>query len=189
MIKMWCISAMEYYSATNRNLTYTWTLKKKLNKTESDSQRPSPDWWLPEGEGLGTGWAGERVKEHKLAVTKEARGLRDSMRNRVNNIVVTMVQAGPGHVRGTLCKVDDCLTTVLQAEHITIGHGLQIGAFTRLLVTPQTSSECRLCLTSVHQDLVKCFGFSYILKWNVYSKKEDLQLRLNKCKVAEPRCM
>ena len=68
--------------------------------------------------GGGTGGPGERdkgIQKYKLAVTKQSEGYTVQHRNIVDNILITMygVRWGLGIWEGPVCKVHDCLTTML----------------------------------------------------------------------------
>ena len=68
---------------------------------------------MPEGWGLNE--KGKGIKKYRLVVTKICTEVKYSVGNAVSNIVVTMY--GARWVleisEGTLCKVYDCLTTML----------------------------------------------------------------------------
>ena len=57
----------------------------------------------------------KKEKKYKLVVTKQSQNVQYSVGNIVNNIVITMYGARWVHeiLRGLLCKVYDCLTTML----------------------------------------------------------------------------
>ena len=57
-----------------------------------DTEREQIDGWQKRG-GLRAGERGEGIKKYKLAVTKQLQGCKYSIRNIVDNIVITMYHA------------------------------------------------------------------------------------------------
>ena len=71
---------------------------------------------MPEGKGVGEmGGKGEQIKKYKLVITKQSWDVKFSIKNIVNDIVITVddarsVLALSGE---SLCKLYNCMTTIL----------------------------------------------------------------------------